>query len=197
MHPDFFRVKTDLMGHKRAFEIAFVGLKPGPHEFEYEIDDRFFEAYQQQDFTKCKSRVKLTLDKKTGFMLLKFEIGGSLEVICDRCNNNLPLELWDEFSITVKMVEEPELMNDQEEDPDVYYISRGESHLHIADWIYEFINLSIPMHKTCSFENMEGPHCNKAALDALKKLELEEPEKKNNQTNPIWKGLEKFKDLDN
>jgi uncharacterized metal-binding protein YceD (DUF177 family) len=185
------------MGHKRAFEIAFVGLKPGPHEFEYEIDDRFFETYQQQDFTKCKSHVKLTLDKKTGFMLLKFEIGGSLEVICDRCNNNLPLELWDEFTITVKMVEEPELMNDQEEDPDVYYISRGESHLHIADWIYEFINLSIPMHKTCSFENMDGPHCNKAALDALKKLELEEPEKKENQTNPIWKGLEKFKDLDN
>ena len=59
-------------------------------------------------------------------MLLKFEIGGSLlEINCDRCNNKLPLELWDEFNIMVKMVEEPELMNDQEEDPDVYYISRG------------------------------------------------------------------------
>ena len=37
-------------------------------------------------------------------MLLKFEIGGTLEVTCDRCNNNLPFELWDEFNITVKMV---------------------------------------------------------------------------------------------
>lgn len=183
------------MGHKREFEIAFVGLKPGPHEFEYDINDRFFETYQQQDFTHCKAQVKLTLDKKTGFMLLKFEIGGSLEVICDRCNNNLPLELWDEFTVTVKMVEEPELMNDQEDDPDVYYISRGESHLHVADWIYEFINLSIPMHKTCSFENMDGPHCNKAALDTLKKMEPEETKEEKN--NPIWKGLEKFKDLDN
>jgi uncharacterized metal-binding protein YceD (DUF177 family) len=36
-------------------------------------------------------------------------------------------------------------MNEQEEDPDVYYISRSESHLHLAEWIYEFINLSIPM----------------------------------------------------
>ena len=40
------------MGHRREFEIAFVGLKPGIHKFDYEIDDRFFEAFQQQDFFK-------------------------------------------------------------------------------------------------------------------------------------------------
>ena len=45
-------------------------------------------------------------------MLLKFEIGGVLEVTCDRCNSNLPLDLWDEFNITVKMVENPDFMND-------------------------------------------------------------------------------------
>jgi uncharacterized metal-binding protein YceD (DUF177 family) len=136
----------------------------------------------------------LQLDKKSSFMLLKFEIGGNLEVTCDRCNNELPLELWDEFNITVKMVEEPELMNDQEEDPDVYYISRGESHIDVAEWIYEFINLSLPMQKTCSYEKMDGPHCNKAALEMLKKLEADDSAEP--KENPIWKGLEKFKDLD-
>ena len=122
------------MNYRREFEIAFVGLKPGIHEYEYEITDRFFEEFQQQDFFNCKATVRLTLDKKTGFMLLKFEMGGSLEVICDRCSNNLPLELWDDFNITVKMVDEPELMNNQEEDPDVYYISNGESHIHVVSW---------------------------------------------------------------
>lgn len=180
------------MGYRREFEIAFVGLKPGIHEYNYEITDKFFEAFQQQDFRNCRANVKLLLDKKNGFMLLKFEIGGSLEVTCDRCNNDLPFELWDEFTITVKMVEEPELMNDQEDDPDVYYISRGESHLDVANWIYEFINLSIPMQKVCGYDKMNGPHCNPSALDMLKKLETQEPEKKD---NPIWKGLEKFKDL--
>ena len=101
------------MSHRREFEIAFVGLKPGIHEYSYEITDRFFEAFQEQDFTQCKAHVKLTLDKKSSFILLKFEIGGSLNVVCDRCSNDLPLELWDEFNITVKMVEEPELMNDR------------------------------------------------------------------------------------
>ena len=182
------------MNYRREFEIAFVGLKPGIHEYEYEITDRFFEAFQQQDFFNCKATVKLALDKKQGFMLLKFEMGGSLEVVCDRCNNNLPLELWDDFNITVKMVEEPELMNSQEEDPDVYYISNGESHIDVANWIYEFINLSIPMQRTCSFEKMDGPYCNPAAREMLNKLNDGNQEQKE---NPIWKGLEKFKDLEN
>lgn len=187
-------LKKLTMSRRREFEIAFVGLKPGVHEFSYEIDDRFFEAFQQQDFRNCRAQVKLSLDKKNSFMQLKFEIGGSLEVTCDRCNSNLPLELWDEFNITVKMVEDPELMNEQEDDPDMYYIAQGESHLDVANWIYEFINLSIPMQKACDFDNMDGPYCNKSAMDVLKKLEPDEPE---SRQNPIWKDLEKFKGLEN
>src|SRR5690606_18966347 len=138
-----------VMSYRREYEIAFVGLKPGVHEFSYEITDRFFEDFQQQDFRNCNAQVKLSLDKKLSFMLLKFEVGGKLEVTCDRCNNDLPFDLWDEFTVTVKMVENPDEMNDEEDDPDVYYIGRNESHLDVANWIYEFINLSIPMQKVC------------------------------------------------
>jgi uncharacterized metal-binding protein YceD (DUF177 family) len=182
-----------LMSSRRIFDIAFVGLKPGIHEFEYAIDDKFFVDYQEQDFRHCIAQVKLTLDKKVGFMLLKFEVGGKLEVTCDRCGNNLPLDLWDDFNIVVKMVEDPEVMNEQEEDPDVYYISRGESHLRISDWIYEFINLSIPMQRMCTVEEMGGPHCNKEVLAMLKKLDADA--QNDEPQNPLWKGLEKFKDL--
>lgn len=181
------------MSRRRDFEIAFVGLKPGIHEYNYTIDDKFFVAFQQQDFRNCHANVKLLLDKKSSFMQLKFEIGGSLEVTCDRCNSRLPLELWDEFNITVKLVEEPELMNAQEDDPDMYYIAQGESHFDVANWIYEFINLSLPMQKACEFEKMDGPYCNASAMEVLKKME---PVKKESEENPIWKGLEKFKDLE-
>ena len=180
------------MNNHRDYEIAFVGLKPGVHEFEYQIDDRFFEDYQEQDFHNCKAHVKLFLEKNTSFMMLKIEVGGTVELNCDRCSSNLPFQLFDEFHVTVKMVDDPEVMNDQEEDPDVYYISRGEGHLSVKDWIYEFINLSIPMQRTCSYENMDGPYCNPAARDILKKMEQD----KNEQENPIWKGLNKFRDLD-
>lgn len=180
------------MSHRREFEIAFVGLKPGVHVFEYRIEDKFFAAYGEQDFKNCISDVKLSLDKKTSFMLLKFDLVGSADVICDKCGNSLTKQLWDEFNIIVKMVDDPELMNEQEEDPDVYYISRSESHLYVADWIYEFINLSLPMQKMCSPEEMGGPQCNKEVLETLRKMEEEVRKDSNN----AWKGLEKFKDIE-
>jgi uncharacterized metal-binding protein YceD (DUF177 family) len=180
------------MSSRREFEIAFVGLKPGVHEFNYQIADRFFEEYNEQDFRNPAASVKLLLEKSNSFMILRFEIGGRAEVTCDRCNSNLPIQLFEEFTVTIKMTDDPGLMNEQEEDPDVYYISRGESHIDVKDWIYEFVNLSIPMQKTCEYENMDGPYCNPSAKEVLKNMRL----KNNGGTNPIWKGLEKFKDLE-
>lgn len=181
------------MSNRREFEIAFVGLKPGIHLYEYRVEDKFFVSYGEQDFTNCSANIKLSLDKKTGFMLLKFDIDGSVQTGCDRCGNTLPMQLWDEFNIIVKIVDDPAIMNEQEEDPDVYYISRGESHLHIADWIYEFINLSIPLQKICAPDEIGGPKCNKEVLEKLRKME-EEAQK--DSTPTVWKGLEKFKDLE-
>lgn len=196
------------MSQHRDYEIAFVGLTPGIHEFEFKIEDRFFEAYRLQDFRECHAIVKLQLNKQPGFLLLKFEIGGTLEVTCDRCNSDLPLQLFDEFCLTVKMADDPEVLNEQEEDPDVYYISRTESHIRVDDWIYEFINLSIPMHKICTFEKMDGPYCNPTAKKILNILEEENENIENPRQNArlnndkvgqesfglaIWKGLDKFR----
>jgi uncharacterized metal-binding protein YceD (DUF177 family) len=179
------------MSNRREFEIAFVGLKPGVHEFQYKVEDRFFEDYGEQDFHKTDATVRLSLEKNNSFMILRFEIGGKAEVICDRCNNELPLQLFDEFTITIKMTDQPDEMNEQEEDPDVFYISRGETHLDVKNWLYEFVNLSIPMQKTCEYENMDGPYCNPTARELLNNMRPEE----RNKENPLWKGLEKFKDL--
>lgn len=180
------------MNHRRMYEIAFVGLKPGIHVFEYHIDLTFFAHYGEQQFSDCEADVKLSLEKHQSFMLLKFDTGGTVDVICDRCGNKLRLQLWDEFNITVKMVDEPEVMNSQEDDPDVYYISRGESHLYVGDWIFEFVNLSIPMQKMCPPDEVGGPQCNQEVLEKLKQMEDEA--KKSNIT--IWKGLEQFKNLE-
>ena len=180
------------MENRREFEIAFVGLKPGVHEFQYEVGDKFFVDYQQADFTNCLANIKLTLDKTTSLMLLKFEVGGKVDVVCDRCGNTLPMDLWDEFNMVVKLVEHPDEMNSSEEDPDIYYISRNESHLHIADWIYEFISLSIPMQRMCK-ESEIGPQCNAEVLEMLKKMELGKTE----SNKPLSAGLEKFKSKNN
>ncbi len=177
------------MGNRREYEIAFVGLKPGIHEFNYQVDDKFFVDFKDTDFSNCNASVKLFLEKNTSFMLLKFEIGGSVNVICDRCGNTLPINLWDEFKLLIKQVENPEEMNHNEEDPDVFYISRTESHIHLADWVYEFVLLSIPNQRMCNEDEIGGPQCNNEVLKMLEKMKSTTI--KNN--HPLEKGLEKFK----
>ncbi len=182
--------KLSEMANKRAFEIAFVGLKPGVHEFSYEIDDKFFAEKGAHDFSNVQATVKLSLEKNTGFMILKFDVGGRTEVTCDRCGNPLKLDLWDEFKVLVKLVDNPEEMNDSEEDPDVFYISRTESHIDVGNWIYEFVMLSIPMQRMCPPDQMGGPQCNKEVLEKLKEMEARQIE---HNANALWKDLDKFK----
>lgn len=181
------------MENKREYEIAFVGLKPGVHVYDYDISDSFFEKYGEQDFTNCNAKVKLSLDKNNGFMQLHFDVAGTVDADCDRCGNPLTKELWDEFDIIVKLVEEPEKMNETEEDPDVYYISRGESFLHVGDWMYEFVNLSVPTQRKCGEDAKGKSLCNQEVIEKLKQMEAEV----NKVSNPLWQGLDKFKDLEN
>jgi uncharacterized metal-binding protein YceD (DUF177 family) len=182
------------MPDPRDFEIAFVGLKPGTAVYEYEIGDEFFEAEKPTDFNQCKAHVKLSLDKNVGFMQLKFEVGGTTEMVCNRCGNPLEIVLWDDFEMVVKQVENPEEMNESNDDPDVFFISKTESHLNIKDWLVEFVQLSMPTYPACAEDEVGGPKCNKEVLAMLHKLEETEEEKQENNDNPIWKGLDKFKD---
>jgi uncharacterized metal-binding protein YceD (DUF177 family) len=157
------------------------------------VDNSFFEEFGEQEFLLKEGHVKLLLEKNTSFLILRFQVGGHVEVVCDRCSNELPLQLFEDFTITVKMAEDPEAANALEEDPDVYYISRGESMLDVKVWIYEFVNLSIPMQKTCEFESMDGPFCNPAAREVLNSIRVKTEVPKENL---LWKGLDKFKGLD-
>jgi uncharacterized metal-binding protein YceD (DUF177 family) len=188
----FAHPKIELMNHRREYDIAFVGLRPGNHVFEYRLDDKFFAPYGEQDFDNCTANVKLNLEKNSNFMQLKFDVDGSLDILCDRCGNTITRQLWDEFNIIVKVVENPDQMNEQEEDPDVYYISRGESHLHVSDWLYEFINLSIPMQNVCGEDAKGHSRCNQEVIEKLEKMKSEVKI----ENNPFIKGLENLKGLE-
>ena len=178
------------MGSKRMFEIAFVGLKPGVHEFNYELDEQFFKEKAGENVGDIVSIVKLTLEKNNGFMILKFTVGGNADVNCDRCGNPLKVDLWDEFNMVVKLTEDPQKANDEEDDADVFYIAKSESHIEVSDWLYEFVMLSIPMQHACSNDNNGKSQCNEEVLKKLGDMQAKIEEQ---QGNLIWKGLDKFK----
>jgi uncharacterized metal-binding protein YceD (DUF177 family) len=179
------------MGTKHAYEIAFVGLKQGTHEFEYVLEDTFFKERGLESENNIEAQVKLSLEKNVGFMLLKFITDGKATVNCDKCGNSILANLWDEFNMVVKLVSNPEEMNNMEEDPDVFYIGRTESHISVESWLYEFVVLSIPTHNVCGNNENGESLCNK---EVLLKLEALKSNTNTNTQQGLWKGLEKFKD---
>ena len=66
----------------KEFEIPFVGLKIGKHNFEYQIDNKFFEYFEYEEFNDVNVDVNLELDKKA------IEAAG--------CNSNLD-NSWNEI----------------------------------------------------------------------------------------------------
>lgn len=180
------------MKHNREFEIAWQGLKPGVHKFQYELDDRFLEEREgERDFKDLDAQVTLTFDKKTNFFLCHFDIDGSVTVPCDRCGDEFKLRLWDEFDLVIKLTGTEEA-EEIDEDADVVFIPRSETVIDMSNWIYEFVLLSIPLQRVHTAKPDGTTGCNAEALKLL--TQLSEPEDK--PKNDIWKGLEALKDIE-
>ncbi len=177
------------MRQHRAFEIAFVGLKNGIHHFTYQIDNAFFESFSPPEFQASNLTVQVEMDKKDNFFLLNFEITGSIRINCDRCGEPFEMAIWDEFPLVVKKVADPAQMEEDDDDPNVAFISQHESILNIAKWVYEFALLSIPMQRIHPNDEKGKSTCNPAVLKKLENMKNE----KFTEDNPIWKGLEQFR----
>lgn len=177
------------MKHSREYEIAWQGLKPGPHTFQYEIGDRFMQEHGDWDLEGLKARVTVSFDKQPSFFMLRFDVDGELLVPCDRCGDEFKLRLWDEFNLLIKLTGED--AEEKEDDADVVFIPRSETVIDIGNWIYEFVQLSIPLQRIHpDLENGESG-CNKEALALLNKLSEHEEDHHNNE---LWKGLEALKE---
>lgn len=176
------------MKHNREFEIAWQGLKPGPHTYVYDIDDRFMLEREVDDSIKnWDAKVTLGFDKHESFFMLHFDIDGHITVPCDRCGDEFQLRLWDEFDLVVKLMGED--AGDIEDEDDVVFIPRSETVLDISGWLFEFLTLSVPLQHIHPDKADGSPGCNEEALKLLDQLsEPSEP-----AGNPLWKGLEKLK----
>jgi uncharacterized metal-binding protein YceD (DUF177 family) len=180
------------MKHNREYEIAWLGLKDGVHTFQYELDDEFMQEHGEPGdaIRNVDARVNLSFDKKSGFFMLHFDVGGKVTVPCDRCGDDFELPLWDEFDLLIKLsgADESEL---PEEEDDVVFIPRSETVIDISNWLYEFVMLSIPLQRIHPNGPDGQPGCNPQAISLLNQLS----EHTEAPRNDLWKGLEALKDI--
>jgi uncharacterized metal-binding protein YceD (DUF177 family) len=172
----------------KEFTIPFIGLKAEKHHFDYQIDNKFFEYFEYDDFNKVDVKATLVFEKNTTFFELYFNISGNVNINCDLTNEPYEQFLEGEFKLVVNYGDE---YNDEFED--ILIIPHGEYEINVAQYIYELIILSMPAKRI-------HPGVEDGTLDSdiLRKLEelspksLGEKEETSEEIDPRWDTLKKL-----
>ena len=71
------------MRNLKEFDIPFRGLKEGKHNFDYRIDNTFFEHFEYDEYNDSNLLLELIFNKKSTLLELHFNVTGSINVNCD------------------------------------------------------------------------------------------------------------------
>jgi uncharacterized protein len=167
------------------YNVAFKGLSQGKHVFDYEVDDKFFNEFDGGLIDEGRVIVRLTLEKQSSLMILWFDLKGTIKVQCDRCLEmyDQPIESHDR--IFVKFGEK-EFSNGD----DVIWVSTNDYQLNMAQLIYEYIGLALPIKRVHPDDKNGNSTCDPEMIEKLSKYVVKEDEQKNS----VWNDLKKLLD---
>ena len=171
----------------KQFEIPFIGLKEGNHIFEYQIDKKFFNIFQFDEFDDANLKAVVNFLKKSTMMEINFNITGTVNVPCDVTNESFDLEIEGNLPLIVQFGHE---YNDDNEE--ILILPQEAYQMNIAQYIYELVILSTPtkrVHPQVLDGTMESETLKK--LEELKIIK-EKTVDKEKATDPRW---DKLKDL--
>lgn len=174
----------DVPAQLEEFEVEFVKLRDGFHEFQYKLGKQFFEAFGNQEVLSANVTVKLGLEKTPQMMQLDLTMNGTVGITCDRCLETLNMPVDTTYRMIYKFRDEER--RDPEADFEMVYIRPSEISINVAQPVYETVLLDVPMIRNCDM--LENKPCNKEMLKKLEELK----QNGEGQADPRW---DKLKDL--
>lgn len=164
------------------FNLPVSGLKDGLHSFDFQIDDTFFACFEASVIKEGAIKVQVVFDKRPDMYVLSIAFDGVIRTECDRCLDDFMLPIAGRQSLLFKFDEAAE------EDADIVFIARGEPQLNIAQYIYEYIHLSVPIAKT---HDLASETCDEAVLKILNRQNTDKDS--GDDENPVWDALKGLK----
>ena len=169
------------MNRLKEYHIQFVALELGNHQFEFEVNDSFFEHFEFSQIQHGKVQVTVELEKLERMMVYKISLQGEVLVTCDRCTNEFYYQLSDNQKLIVKLGSEY-----VEESEDVVVIPESEYKFDLSPYIYEFIHLALPARLLHPDDEDGNSTCDPDMLKRLQKLAPAEA------IDPRWEALKKL-----
>lgn len=171
---------------QKEFNIPFSGLKQGKHEFDYTIENKFFESFGYNEFNNAGIRLYVVLNKMSTMMELEMRAEGSVNVDCDTTSEPYDQKISGFLELVVKFGDEYNDENDE-----ILIIPHSEHQLNIAQYVYEMLVLAVPQKRV-----HPGVLDGTLKSEALKKLaELHPKETREDKENndPRWDELKKLR----
>ena len=158
----------------KEYVIPFEGLKEGTHFFEFKLDNSFFEEFDCFDFSKATFKVELEFIKQSTMLLLNFSFAGQITVPCDRCLDEVDVDVEGNDTLVIKFGNEL-----YEETEEIIIIPFNQYEINVAKYIHEFIEVNVPQKRI----HVEGL-CNKEIISELEKIEQKK------EIDPRWAKLQ-------
>lgn len=149
------------MGKFSFYNISLRALSEGAHKFEYKLDNQFFKLINDGDSDLNKGLVNVDIDlkRKSSMFELNFMLKGEVFVPCDRCLDDMPIDIDSTNRLIVKFGKEY-----AEESEEIVIIPEDDGEINVAWFLFEFIALSVPM------KHVHPPgKCNKIMTSKLNK----------------------------
>lgn len=182
------------------FDIRFVHLKPGRYNYQFDVSDAFFEAFDYSLIEKASIQVDTRMIKENESLLhFTFFIEGSLGLNCDRCLDafDMPIHLEEQLIVKVKD-EDTSNSEANDEEEDLVYVGPEDIAFNVAKPIFDFINLSKPMKPTCDQVNKGcNPEMTSILNSMLRDNNSGENDENEDNIDPRWEALKRFKQQNN
>lgn len=173
----------------KEYRIAFSGLALGKHNFNFEIDQNFFDCFEYSLVKNGRLHVDVLVDKRTNMMVADFHIKGFIELICDVCLKpfNKPTDIKDQLIVKFQASEREEDLDADE----ILVLNKKDHDFSIVDFVYEQINLDVPYYGKCEDLNPEES-CDPEMKEVLERLAPDNQDYNNNESeksDPRWDAL--------
>ena len=151
-----------------SYTIPLSGLKEGHHTLDFEIDNKFFEQFEESEVKEGSLVANIELDKRSTHVDMIIKVSGSVRISCDRCLEEFSQPVKSENRLLVKFGKSLEDI-----DPDILSVSVDEHELDLQQQLYEFIILALPIKRVHPVDNKGKSTCDPVMLKKLEELIIE------------------------
>ena len=179
------------MNTLNTYNIDIFKLSNATHTYDFEISPSFFGAFENSEVTDGQAKINVLLKKSETMIEVTLQIKGSVKLICDRSSEEFDFRLETDNNIIFKYGDDWKELSDE-----IIMIPRGEQRINLAQYIYEFIGLAIPMkrlHPRFDQDEVEDDQTNEMVYSSYDEHEEEDNSTAAEEVDPRWAKLKEIK----